>query len=96
MLAEHGGFTQEVFDGAVLPNHSNGGDDRWGAVTFNTNYINNIPWDKDNEVNLASRLKVDGIDCISFNIPFEDGGLHGGKIYCRSVRARQIGYSRVD
>lgn len=85
LLAEHGGFTQEVFDGAVLPNHSNGGDDRWGAMTFNTNYINNIPWDKDNEVNLASRLKVDDIDCISFNILLEDGGLHGGKKYIAAL-----------
>ena len=85
LLAKHGGFTKEVFDGSVLPNLSNGGDDRWGAMTFNTNYNNNMPWDKDNEVNLASRLKVNDIDCISFNVLLEDGGLYGGTRYIAAL-----------
>lgn len=85
LFAEHGGFTREVFDGSVLPNLSNGGDDRWGAMTFNTNYNNNTPWDKDNEVNLASRLTVNDIECISFNVLLEDGGLYGGKRYIASL-----------
>ncbi|WP_297063800.1 hypothetical protein [uncultured Duncaniella sp.] len=85
LLAEHGGFTEEVFNGSVLPNLSNGGDDRWGAMTFNTNYNNNIPWDKDNEVNQASRLRVDDIECISFNVLLEDGGLYGGKHYIAAL-----------
>lgn len=85
LFAKHGGFTKEVFDGSVLPNLSNGGDDHWGAMTFNTNYSNNIPWNKDNEINQASRLKVGNIDCISFNVLLEDGGLYGGKRYITAL-----------
>lgn len=85
LIAKYGGFTQEVFDGSVLPNLSNGGDDRWGAMTFNTNYNKNVAWNKDNEVNLASRLKVDNIECISFNVLLEDGGLYGGKRYIAAI-----------
>ncbi|MDE7142197.1 MAG: hypothetical protein K2O33_04815, partial [Muribaculaceae bacterium] len=85
LIEKYGGFTREVFDGSVLPNLTNGGDSRWGAMTFCTNYEKNVPWEKDNKVNQASRYTVDGIDCISFNVVLEDGGLYAGKRYIAAL-----------
>ncbi|MDE6611135.1 MAG: hypothetical protein K2K22_01075, partial [Muribaculaceae bacterium] len=85
LLGQYGGFTREVFDGSVLPNLSGDGDSPWGAMTFNTNYEKNMPWGKDNKVNVASRYTANGIECISFNVILQDSGLYGGKHYIASL-----------
>lgn len=85
LYARYGGFNSDVFDGSVLTNLSNGGSSRWGVMTFNTNYGDNIPWNKDNDADLASQFTVNGIDCISFNIALKDGGLCAGKRYIAAL-----------